>query len=214
MNKSVKSYIYKGNIFNLFKTNNNSSFFALVVFAIVTLCFNFYLGLAELIAVLVLFLWHWLSNYRRNRKLNEYLEDLFLSSDSISKDFVVNSVLPLAILKEEDTIIWYNNSFAEIFYDDGPAESSIKAVIKGFPQIKCDEDKKEIDIKLIPYNVDDTVNFGTYTVPEATGSFMVHRNVDVKEGDQVKYNGKTYTVVKFADKWIYNRIEYKVLFVK
>ena len=77
-----------------------------------------------------------------------------------------------------------------------------------------DEDKKEIDIKLIPYDIDDTVSFGTYTVPEATGSFMVHRNVDAKEGDQVKYNGKVYTVIKLADKWIYNRIEYKVLFVK
>lgn len=135
----------KGNVFNLLKANNNSSFFALLVFAVVTLYFNPWLGCAELCAVLVLFLWHWLSNYRRKRKLNEYLEDLFLSSDSISKDFVVNSVLPLAILKDDDIIIWYNNRFADIFYDDGPAESSLKAVIKGFPQIKAGEDKTEIN---------------------------------------------------------------------
>lgn len=77
-----------------------------------------------------------------------------------------------------------------------------------------DEDKTKIQIKLIPYNVDDTVSFGTYTVPEATGCFMVHRKVDVKEGDQIEYNNKIYTVIKLADKWIYNRIEYKVIFVK
>ncbi len=77
-----------------------------------------------------------------------------------------------------------------------------------------DEDKQEISIKLIPYNVDDTVKFDTYTVPEATGHFMVNRNVDVKEGDQVIYNNKTYTVLKLADKWIYNRVEYKVIHVK
>ena len=77
-----------------------------------------------------------------------------------------------------------------------------------------DEDKKQISIKLIPYDIDDTVSFGIYTVPEATGCFMVHRKVDVKEGDQVIYNGKAYTIVKLADKWICNRIEYKVLFVK
>lgn len=77
-----------------------------------------------------------------------------------------------------------------------------------------DEDIQKINIKLIPYNVDDTVNFGTYTVPEATGSFMIRRNVDIKEGDQIEYNNKTYTVLKVAEKWIYNRIEYKVAWVK
>ena len=77
-----------------------------------------------------------------------------------------------------------------------------------------DEDIQKIDIKLIPYNVDDTVNFGTYTVPEATGSFMVRRNVDIKEGDQIEYNNRVYTILKVAEKWIYNRIEYKVAWVK
>ena len=77
-----------------------------------------------------------------------------------------------------------------------------------------DEDIQKIDIKLIPYNVDDTVNFGTYTVPEATGSFMIRRNVDIKEGDQIEYNNRVYTILKVAEKWIYNRIEYKVAWVK
>ncbi|MBE7020491.1 MAG: phosphoesterase [Ruminococcaceae bacterium] len=128
----------KVKIFNLFKANNNAAFLALVLFSIVTLYFNTWLGVLELVTVTVLFLVYIFSNSKRSKKLNEYLEDLFLSSDSISKDFIVNSVLPLAILKEEDTIIWYNNSFADIFYDDGPAESSIKALIKGFPAISCD----------------------------------------------------------------------------
>ena len=77
-----------------------------------------------------------------------------------------------------------------------------------------DEDIQKIDIKLIPYNVDDSVNFGTYTVPEATGSFMIRRNVDIKEGDQIEYNNRVYTILKVAEKWIYNRIEYKVAWVK
>ena len=77
-----------------------------------------------------------------------------------------------------------------------------------------DEDIQKKPITVIPYNVDDTVNFGTYTVPEATGSFMLRRNVDIKEGDQIEYNNKVYTVLKIAEKWIYNRIEYKVAWVK
>ena len=77
-----------------------------------------------------------------------------------------------------------------------------------------DEDKQSIDIKIIPYNVDDSINFGTYSVPEATGYFMIRRNIDVKEGDQIEYNNRIYTILKVAEKWIYNRIEYQMAFVK
>ena len=77
-----------------------------------------------------------------------------------------------------------------------------------------DEDKQSVDIKLIPYNADDSIKFGTYTVPEATGYFMIRRNIDVKEGDQIEYNNRIYTILKVAEKWIYNRIEYQMVFVK
>ena len=77
-----------------------------------------------------------------------------------------------------------------------------------------DEDKQVKNIEVIPYNADDSIRFGTYTEPEATGSFMIRRNVDIKEGDQIILGGKTFTIVKWADKWIYNRIEYKVAWVK
>ena len=77
-----------------------------------------------------------------------------------------------------------------------------------------DEDKQEIDIKVIPYNFDDEVSFGTYTEPNAVGYFMLRRNLDVKEGDEIVFNNRTYSIVRIADKWIYNRIEYKVAHVK
>lgn len=77
-----------------------------------------------------------------------------------------------------------------------------------------DEDKNTIDIEVIPYNVDDEVSFGTYTEPNAVGSFILRRQVDVKEGDEIIWNNRTYSIVRLADKWIYNRIEYKVAHVK
>lgn len=77
-----------------------------------------------------------------------------------------------------------------------------------------DEDKQEVNIKVIPYNIDNGINFGTYTTPEATGYFMLRREVDVKEGDEILFENKTYSILKVADKWIYNRIEYKVAICK
>ena len=77
-----------------------------------------------------------------------------------------------------------------------------------------DEDVQKKNIVVIPYNADDSIRFGTYTIPEATGSFMIRREVDIKEGDQIVIGGKTFTILKWADKWLYNRIEYKVAWVK
>lgn len=70
-----------------------------------------------------------------------------------------------------------------------------------------DEYTKEVPIKICPYNQDIRVAFGIYTVPEAEGYYIVKSKTDVQEGDQITFMGKTYTVIKVKDNWIWNRIE-------
>lgn len=77
-----------------------------------------------------------------------------------------------------------------------------------------DEDIQTIPIKVIPYNADIGVRFGTYSVPDAKGVFKVRREVDIKEGDQIEFQNHTYSVIEVADRWLFNRIEYKVAYVK
>ena len=69
-----------------------------------------------------------------------------------------------------------------------------------------DQDKTEITIKVCPYNVDQAIRFGIYTVPEATGYFIVKRGTDIKEGDQIVFNNNTYSVLKVMDNWVWNKI--------
>lgn len=92
------------------------------------------------------------------------------------------------------TLIQYNRNNEDSIYDD--------------------EDQKTMTIKVCPYNVDNAVNFSTYTTPEATGYFITKRQYDVQEGDQLKFMNKTYTVLKVMDGWQFNRIENYVLAVK
>ena len=77
-----------------------------------------------------------------------------------------------------------------------------------------DQNTNEVPIKICPYDIADAVKFGIYTVPEATGYFQVKRTIDVKEGDQIIFDNKTYTVLKVQDNWIFNRVENKMLAVK
>jgi|GEM_PF-4570806 len=68
-----------------------------------------------------------------------------------------------------------------------------------------DQDKTEKEIKVCPYNVDQAIRFGIYTVPEATGYFIVKADTDVKEGDQILFQGRTYSVLKVQDNWLWNK---------
>ncbi len=77
-----------------------------------------------------------------------------------------------------------------------------------------DQNKKEVDIKVCPYNVDQAVKFGEYTTPEATGYFITKANVEVQEGDELIINGHTYSILKVQDDWIWNKVANIILAVK
>ena len=88
-----------------------------------------------------------------------------------------------------------------------------------------DENKtKEVVIKICPYNVEQSINYGIYTVPEATGYYQVPRWVDVREGDQIilleprkkdsRYREQTHTILKVQDNWLFNRVENYIIAVK
>lgn len=77
-----------------------------------------------------------------------------------------------------------------------------------------DQDKKEVEIKVCPYNVDQSIRFGEYTTPEATGYFITKANVEVQEGDELIINGHTYSILKVQDDWIWNKVANIILAVK
>lgn len=77
-----------------------------------------------------------------------------------------------------------------------------------------DQNKNEINIKVCPYNVDQAVRFGEYTVPEATGYFIAKAGVDIEEGDELIIAGHTYSILKVQDDWIWNKVANLILAVK
>lgn len=85
---------------------------------------------------------------------------------------------------------------------------------RGVSSVYDDEDQKTVPVQLCPYNQDVRVVFGTYTVPEAEGYYIVKSSVDVKEGDQITFMNKTYTVIKVKDNWIWNKIANFTIAVK
>jgi len=77
-----------------------------------------------------------------------------------------------------------------------------------------DQDKQEVDIKVCPYNVDESVAFGEYTTAQAKGYFIVKSSVDVREGDEIIVNDRTFSIIDLKDNWIWNKVANIILAVK
>lgn len=101
-----------------------------------------------------------------------------------------------------------------MFLTNGLKAKLIKYNRENVDKIYDDEPQKEQIIKVCPYDVSNGVAFGIYTVPNASGYFQVGRKIDVREGDQITFEGKTYTVLNVQDNWLFNRVENKILAVR
>lgn len=84
--------------------------------------------------------------------------------------------------------------------------ATLKQYNRNEVDIYDDQDITSIQIKLCPYNEDINVKFSRDTINEAKGYFIV-KNIDIKVGDQIVYNGNTYTILEVRDNWIFNKIE-------
>lgn len=88
--------------------------------------------------------------------------------------------------------------------------NGIKAILiqkyRNESSVYDDQDKKSIPIVVCPYNVDQAIRFGIYTIPEATGYFIIKNKVNVREGDQILLRGNTYTILHVKDNWIWNKV--------
>lgn len=70
-----------------------------------------------------------------------------------------------------------------------------------------DEDKEEPKtLDVIPYNIDQAIRYGIYTVPEATGYFIIRSKVKIREGDQIEFEGRKFSVLHVKDNWIFNKL--------
>ena len=77
-----------------------------------------------------------------------------------------------------------------------------------------DQNKQEVNIVVCPYNADVSVKFGTDTIAQDKGYFIVKGDTPVKEGDQLRVGDKTFSIIDLKDNWIWNKIANITLAVK
>jgi len=90
-------------------------FLIFVAFAVISATFNLWLGLAQGIAAVMLYLYLRADSVRRKKDLLRYLESMSFSVDDATKDTMVNAPLPMVIFRPETSeVIWSNERFLRL----------------------------------------------------------------------------------------------------
>jgi c-di-AMP phosphodiesterase-like protein len=104
----------KKNISRLLEPRIRLYFFFLVAFAIASAFFNYYLAGIEAAVVVVLYLYFYTTNVRRQRQILQYIETVTYDVDTATKDTMLNSPLPMVIFNPEtEEVIWSNERFLQ-----------------------------------------------------------------------------------------------------
>lgn len=83
-------------------------------FNLVILYYNLLIGLICFSFIVLLALYNFYLNRKKNKQLLEFIENLTLNIDTASKDTLLKFPLPILITEYSGDIIWYNQNFLEL----------------------------------------------------------------------------------------------------
>ena len=90
-------------------------FVALVAFAVASAFFNLYLGLAEGLVALVLYLYFRSNDHKRRKEVLRYLDSVNGNVDAAARDSMTNAPLPMVIFRPESgEVVWSNDRFLKM----------------------------------------------------------------------------------------------------
>ena len=98
------------------------------------------------IALIALSLWgvivvvNFILHIRRKKKIVDYIENLSIDMDVITKSILIDFPMPLVMVSNDGRIVWYNNGFKGFFDKDNLLDHNISDCL---PQIDLEEIKED-----------------------------------------------------------------------
>jgi c-di-AMP phosphodiesterase-like protein len=124
----------KRSVSSLLEPKMQIYFVWLLMFSLVTMAFQVYIGAAELLLVIGLYI-----GYRHSRKLRQeevakYIQTASFSIDTATKDTMLNAPLPMVIFQpDRDEIVWSNEPFHNMTGQRERAfDAKLSATVPGF----------------------------------------------------------------------------------
>ncbi len=136
-----------------------SGIIVLVVFSAALYYFNSNAGIGALVISCILAIWLKISFDKDTETFEEYARTVATGLDETSRFFIQNTKFPLAVVNKEDSILWFNHGFKEIFHDAAIMETSFTELtgmrysdfVKEKPHLRGKDEKDEEIFKVVKH---------------------------------------------------------------
>jgi c-di-AMP phosphodiesterase-like protein len=117
----------------------------MLVFPLVTIWFQRYVGIGELVVVILLWANHLRTREIRRKEIERYIQSTSANMDTASKDTMLNAPIPMVIFRpESEEIIWNNEPFNRITGEVERAfDAKLETVVPNFSTQWLLDGKKE-----------------------------------------------------------------------
>lgn len=114
------------NIFkNLLQPYLRAGTVTLILFALVLLYFNIYVGIAALLVIVGLIFYSRKMSKKKVDIFVEYAKTITDEMEDTIRHFVYNNPFPLCMIDSEENVLWFNDKFQQIFQDAEMLNSTI-----------------------------------------------------------------------------------------
>jgi c-di-AMP phosphodiesterase-like protein len=125
MNSENKKYT------GIFTTRTSFYLWTILFLVIIVAFLDYRFSIPGFALFIVLVIHNFRSNYKRQKEITRYIENLTLNIESASKDTLLNFPLPLIVVELDGTVVWYNSLSRSVFGDEKLFEKNIESLVKG-----------------------------------------------------------------------------------
>ena len=125
-------------------------FVCLVLFAIASAFLSPWLGGAEGVVIILLYVYFRRSNAQRQKEILKYIDNITCNIDVATKDTMINAPLPMVIFRpESDEVIWSNDRFLQLTGErEHLFDTKLSSVVPGFSSRWLMEGKTECPMEV------------------------------------------------------------------
>ena len=120
----------------------------MAIFIAIIAFYNIYIAAIGTVVLVYLIYYNWKISQQRRTQFTEYIENLSINIDAATQKSLLELPIPLVILEQDGTIMWYNSEFSNISEEKELLDEKIDLILKDI-DVKEIIEKKPEDKKVL-----------------------------------------------------------------
>ena len=103
-----------GKFRNLLIPDTRIHLWIIAILVVIIAIYNPIISIFGALVLVYLIYYNWRNVHEKRAQLTEYVENLSINIDAATQKTLLDLPIPLVLLEEDGTIVWYNSEFSKI----------------------------------------------------------------------------------------------------